>query len=216
MEFGYWRRRHRGKSRLFISSSARRTDWLSDFLPPAVPFFHRAIYRGSDADSGLSRVIRTRNLCRKSRVAPVRRGADRSHHEYKFSLINRRRHQVAVERPTSRGRGKGREAIRGRGRAMTATTIVITKTASSSSSRRRRGYRMIHGGLPWHTCEKASLGALKPRPLPWWFKRIRSKREMRWEASIIMRPLTSHSRSRGERDSWHEEAGTRDGAEYRN
>ena len=48
---------------------------------------------------------------------------------------------------------------------MTATTIVITKTASSSSSRRRRGYRMIHGGLPWHTCEKASLGALKPRPL---------------------------------------------------
>ena len=48
---------------------------------------------------------------------------------------------------------------------MTATTIVITKTASSSSSRRRRGYRMIHGGLPWHTCEKASLRALKPRPL---------------------------------------------------
>ena len=48
---------------------------------------------------------------------------------------------------------------------MAATTIVITKTASSSSSRRRRGYRMIHGGLPWHTCEKASLGALKPRPL---------------------------------------------------
>ena len=118
MEFGYWRRRHRGKSRLFISSSARRTDWLSDFLPPAVPFFHRAIYRGSDADSGPSRVTRTRNLCPKSRVAPVRRGADRSHHEYKFSLINRRRHQVAVERPTSRvgweseGEGKRGEGPR--------------------------------------------------------------------------------------------------------
>ena len=120
MEFGYWRRRHRGKSRLFISSSARRTGWLSGFLPPAVPFFHRAIHRGSDADSGLSRVIRTRNLCLKSRAAPVRRGADRSHHEYKFSLINRRRHQVAVERPTSRvgweseGEGKRGEGPRAR------------------------------------------------------------------------------------------------------
>ena len=44
-------------------------DWLSDFLPPAVPFFHRAIYRGSGADSGRSHVIRTRNLGPKSGVA---------------------------------------------------------------------------------------------------------------------------------------------------
>ena len=89
---------------------------------------------------------------------------------------------------------------------MTATTIVITKTASSSSSRRRRSYRMIQGVL---TREIASPKAFKDLA-PLWIKMFRSKREMRWEASIIMRPLTSHS-IEGERDSWHEEEGNRAG-----
>ena len=76
-------------------SSRHRTDRLSDFLPPAVPFFHRA--KGGTLLS-LKGKFYSRNLCPESGALFVRRGADRSHHEYKFSLINRRRHQVAVER----------------------------------------------------------------------------------------------------------------------
>ena len=84
---------------------------------------------------------------------------------------------------------------------MTATTtIVITKTASSSSSRRRYRYRMLQEGLNTWASNGMSRKKLpsKHSNLTPWFMSFRSEREMRWEASIMMRPLTSHSRGRGE------------------